>query len=312
MSKFAESTVEIAALEWLGDLGYSVAAGPDLLDGLFAERPSASTVILGKRLAAALARINPNVPQAALAEAQRNLLNVDAVLAVDRNHRFHHAVVNGVAVEYPKGDGSIAYTNVAIVDFEHPDRNDWLAVNQFTVVDGRHHRRPDIVLFLNGFPVALIELKNAADEDADLPGAFQQIQTYKAEIPAIFDCNEICVISDGTHARSGSLTSDWERFMPWRTTEGDDLAARTIPELQVTLEGIFEKRRFLDLLRYFIVFEDDGDTKIKKIAGYHQYHAVRKAVEATVEASGVRGDRRAGVVWHTQGSGKSITMAFYA
>jgi type I restriction enzyme, R subunit len=312
MTKFTESIVEAAALEWLGGLGYSVAAGPDLLDGLFAERSSGASVVLDKRMSAALARINPGISSAAIAEAQRQLANIDALLAVDRNHRFHHAVVNGVAVEYSKGDGSIGHTNVAIVDFAQPDSNDWLAVNQFTVVEGRHQRRADIVVFLNGFPVALIELKNAADENADLRGAFQQIQTYKAEIPAIFDFNEICVISDGTQARSGSLTSDWERFMPWRTTGGDDLASRSIPELQVTLEGIFEKQRFLDLLRYFIVFEDDGDTKVKKIAGYHQYHAVRKAVEATVEAAGVRGDRRAGVIWHTQGSGKSITMAFYA
>jgi type I restriction enzyme R subunit len=190
--------------------------------------------------------------------------------------------------------------------------NDWLAVNQFTVVENRHHRRPDIVVFVNGLPLALIELKNAADEDADLEGAFRQIQTYKDEIPSVFDANEICLISDGHLARAGTITSDFERFMPWRTVEGDDLAPKGEPELEVTLKGIFEKERFLDLIRHFIVFETRDETKVKKLAGYHQFHAVRKAVEATVIASDVRGDRRAGVIWHTQGSGKSLTMAFYA
>ncbi|HEY5610213.1 MAG TPA: type I restriction endonuclease subunit R, partial [Thermoanaerobaculia bacterium] len=310
--RFAESTVEAAALEWLGELGYSVASGPDLLEGLFAERSSPANVILEKRLRSALQRINRDASRAALEEAYRKLTSIDAVLPIDRNHQFHHYLVNGIAVEYAKSDGSIGYTNVQIVDLAKPENNDWLAVNQFTVVENHHHRRPDIVVFINGLPIALVELKNAADEDADIDGAYKQIQTYKSEIPSIFDTNEISVISDGTLARVGTLTSDFERFMPWRTVEGDDFAPKGSPELEVAFKGIFEKRRLLDLIGHFIVFEAEEESVAKKIAGYHQFHAVRKAVEATAAASSVRGDRRAGVIWHTQGSGKSLTMVFYA
>ena len=312
-SKFTESVVEEAALEWLAELDYEIAYGPDLLPGdLFAERSGPEDVFLRKRLRDALLRINGDLPAAAVEEALRRLSSIDAVLAIDRNHQLHYFLVNGIDVEYAKGDGTIGHTNVRILDRESIDNNDWLAVNQFSVVEGHHHRRPDIVVFVNGLPLALVELKNAADEDADIEGAYQQIQTYKQEIPSIFDANAICVISDGALARVGTLTSDFERFMPWRTIEGDDVAPKGAPELEVAFKGIFEKRRFLDLVRHFIVFEEDQDSVSKKLAGYHQFHAVRKAVEATAEAAGERGDRRAGVIWHTQGSGKSLTMVFYA
>lgn len=310
---FTESVVEAAALEWFRDLGYSIAAGPDLLpDGTVTERTSAFEVVLPGRLREALIRINGGLPQNAIDEALRKLESNDAVLLVDRNHRSHDALANGIDVEYQKHDGTIGYEKVWLADFERPERNDFLAVNQFTVVEGRRHRRPDIVVFLNGIPLALFELKNAADEDADIEGAFRQLQTYKDEIPSIFDCNEICVISDGQVARVGSFTADFERFGPWRTIEGKDDAPRELPQLEVLIRGLFEKRRLLDYLRHFILFEDDGATKIKKIAGYHQFHAVREAVASTIRAVRPGGDRRAGVVWHTQGSGKSLTMAFYA
>ena len=308
-AKFTESVVEAAALEWLGELGYEIRGGVELFES--GERPDPSAVILVDRLRASLANINRDLPSAAIDEAIRKLTNIDAVLPLDRNHRIHDALVNGVHVEYRKKDGSIGYDPVKVVS-EVIEENDWLAVNQFAVVENRHHRRPDIVIFVNGLPVALIELKNAADEDADIEGAFRQIQTYKDEIPSMFDANEICVISDGHLARVGTITSDYERFMPWRTVEGDDLAPKGDPELEVTLKGVFERSRLLELIQHFIVFETHDDTTVKKLAGYHQFHAVRKAVEATITASSVRGDRRAGVIWHTQGSGKSLTMAFYA
>jgi len=185
-------------------------------------------------------------------------------------------------------------------------------VNQFTVVEDRRNRRPDVALFVNGLPLAVVELKNPEDETATIRAAFNQLQTYKQEIPSLFHTNEVMVVSDGVAARAGTLTSNWEWFMPWRTIEGREVAPKGSLELEVLLKGIFEKRRFLDLLRDFIVFEVDGAKINKKMAGYHQFHAVNKAVERTLEASAAKGDRRIGVIWHTQGSGKSLTMAFYA
>jgi type I restriction enzyme R subunit len=221
-------------------------------------------------------------------------------------------LIEGVEVEYRREDGTIAGDRVHLIDFEHPENNDFLAVNQFTVVEGQHSRRADIVVFVNGLPLAVIELKNPTDEEATIWAAFNQLQTYKQQIPFLFTFNEVLVISDGLEARLGTLTADRERFSPWRTIEGEDMALASMPQLEVLIRGVFEKRRFLDLLRYFIVFEDKDGQIIKKIAGYHQFHAVQKALQATLEASGPAGDRRCGVVWHTQGSGKSLTMAFYA
>ncbi|MFN3479692.1 MAG: type I restriction endonuclease subunit R, partial [Thermodesulfovibrionales bacterium] len=195
---------------------------------------------------------------------------------------------------------------------KNPDNNDWLVVNQFTVIEGQNNRRPDVVVFVNGIPLGVIELKNPSDENATIKDAFNQFQTYKNEIPSLFPYNEILVVSDGIEARLGTLTADWEWFLPWRTITGDDLAPKGLPELEVMIKGVFEKQRFLDLLRYFIVFEVDGSEIIKKIAGYHQFHAVNKAVDCTIKAASPGGDKRVGVVWHTQGSGKSLTMAFYA
>jgi type I restriction enzyme R subunit len=222
-------------------------------------------------------------------------------------------LVDGVNVEFARPDGSIAGAQAWLVDFDKPENNDWLAVNQFTVAEGQHTRRPDVVIFLNGLPIAAIELKNSADENATIWNAFNQLQTYKDQIPSLFVYNELLVISDGLEARVGSLSADREWFMPWRTIEGEELAPASTPQLQVLIQGLFEKRRLLDFLRYFIVFEDSGKgDPVKKIAGYHQFHAVNKAVQTTIKATRPAGDRRAGVVWHTQGSGKSLTMVFYA
>lgn len=312
-----ESVVEEAALAWLNGLGYTIAFGPQIAPGeLLAERDSFDKVILDGRLREALLRLNPGVTAEALDEAFRRVTRVDAADAVGRNRAFHTMLVEGVTVEQKRQDGAIGGVIVRLVDFDTPDRNDWLAVNQFTVTSGGangYNRRPDIVLFVNGLPLVVVELKSATDEQATIWSAFNQLQTYKAQIPRLFAYNEALVISDGLEAKIGTLTADRDRFMPWRTTEGETLAAPTLTRLEVLINGVFEKRRFLDLLRHFIVFEDEGSGRVfKKMAGYHQYHAVNRAVGETVSASAARGDRRVGVVWHTQGSGKSLTMAFYA
>ena len=338
MARLTESDVEQAALEWLEGLGYAVLHGPDIaFDAPGAERsdPNYRDVILEGRLRQALARLNPGLPAEAVEDAYRKLTRLDAPSLVERNRAIHRMLVDGITVEYRRKDGSIAGAQATVIDFDDPGNNDWLAVNQFTVVDGQHNRRPDVVIFVNGLPLAVIELKNAADENATIWTAFHQLQTYQAQIPTLFASNAALIVSDGLQARIGALGAGQEWFKPWRTINGIDDAPASMSELEVVLEGVFEKRRFLDLLRYFIVFEDRGGGKlVKKLAGYHQFHAVNVAVEETLRAAemgvfpqigetrgryvaghqpgGDPGDRRVGVVWHTQGSGKSLTMAFYA
>jgi type I restriction enzyme, R subunit len=313
MSSFTESVVEQAALAWFEALGYAIIGGPTIAPAEPGEeRRTYGDVVLEGRLRDALARLNPGVSSDGLDEAFRKLTRISSPQLVDANHELHHYLVNGVNVEYLRADGTIGYDPVRVVDFDAPDENDWLVANQLTVTEAGHNRRPDLVVFLNGLPIAVIELKNAASENATIWSAFQQLQTYKQELPSLFVFNELLVISDGLEARIGTLSSNKERFLPWRTIEGETLAPKTMSQLEVLIRGVFDKQRLLDLLRYFIVFEDDGDAAIKKMAGYHQFHAVARAVEATIAASRPQGDRRVGVVWHTQGSGKSLTMAFYA
>jgi type I restriction enzyme R subunit len=327
--------VEEAALAWLGSLGYSVLHGPDIAVGEpAAERtdPGYRDVVLERRLRQALAQLNPAVPPEALEDAYRKLMRTDAPTLLDRNHALHRMLIDGVTVEYRRADGSIAGAQVRVIDFETPENNDWLAVNQFTVAEGQHTRRPDVVVFVNGLPLAVIELKNPADENATIWSAFHQLETYQAQVPTLFAYNAALVASDGTQARIGAVGAGREWFKPWRTISGRGDAPASLSELQVVLEGVFERRRFLDLLRHFIAFEDfGGGVLAKKLAGYHQFHAVNVAVEETLRAArsprigdlrgrydagerpgGDPGDRRVGVVWHTQGSGKSLTMAFYA
>ena len=342
-ARFSESVVEDAAQAWLEALGYQVLHGPDIAAGEpGAERsdPNYRDVVLERRLRQALVRLNPDLPPEALEDAYRKLTRVDAPSLVERNRALHRMLVDGITVEYRRKDGSIAGAQARVIDFDEPESNDWLAVNQFTVSEGQHTRRPDVVLFVNGLPLAVIELKNPADENATVWSAFRQLQTYEAQIPALFVTNAVLVVSDGVQARIGALGAGKEWFKPWRTISGQEDAPPQQPELHVVLEGVFEQRRFLDLLRYFIVFEDSaaagggGSKLVKKMAGYHQFHAVNAAVEETLRAAqslavdvaaeppgryeagkrpgGEPGDRRVGVVWHTQGSGKSLTMAFYA
>lgn len=313
MIRLTESEVESAALSWLASLGYTSIFGPDIApEEPAAERESFLEVILSRRLHDALRRLNPSIPADALEEAFRKVTRPESPSLLANNRAFHRLLIDGVPVEYQRKDGSIAGDHALLVDFENPENNEFLAVNQFTVVEGQQNRRPDIVIFVNGLPLAVIELKNPADEDATIQTAFQQLQTYKNDIPALFNYNEMLVISDGLEARAGTLTSDWARFMPWRTIDGEDIAPKGRPELDVLIKGVFEKNRFLDLIKHFIVFEADGEHISKKMAAYHQYHAVNKAVECTVNATSPEGDRKAGVIWHTQGSGKSLSMAFYA
>jgi type I restriction enzyme R subunit len=312
-AQVAESHVEEHTLAWLCDLGYTVLFGPDIGPGEpLAERSDWHEVILKRRLTAAIAKLNPDVPLDVQEAAIRKILHPDSPSMVSNNRVFHRMLIDGVEVEYRRPDGTIKGDQVRLADFDRPEKNDWLAVNQFTVIENHNNRRPDIVLFVNGLPLIVIELKNPADEKATIEKAFTQIQTYKQQIPSLFTYNEMVVISDGLDARIGTLTSIRERFMPWRTIEGENLAPATMLRLEVLTKGVFEKKRLLDLIRNYIVFEVDDDGSVaKKMAGYHQYHAVKKAVESTVKASQPSGDRRGGVVWHTQGSGKSLTMVFF-
>ena len=400
----SESAVEEAALGWLAALGWSVARGPDIApDTPNAERGDYGEVVLGERLRAALARLNPDLPDEALHDARRKLIRPEGTTLVARNRAFHRMAVDGVTVEYRDRSGAIRGAQARVIDFDDRQANDWLAVNQFTVVENRRERRPDVVLFVNGLPLAVVELKNPADENATIASAHRQLQTYKAEIPSLFAFNAALVVSDGLEARIGTLTAGREWFKPWRTITGETLADPHLPQLQVMLEGACAPPRFLALVRDFIVFEDGGGGSgsggsggnggsgsggsgsssgsggsgsssgsggsggsdgsgshgggggsgrngngssggggsggglVKKMAGYHQFHAVGAAVAETLRAAklqrqqaeeevaeeqgryesgrtpgGVPGDRRIGVVWHTQGSGKSLTMAFYA
>ncbi len=331
MAALNESVVEAAALDWLRELGWQVAHGPDIApDTTAAERAGYDEVVLAARLRDALARLNPGLPPEAREDAFRKLTRPEGPTLEARNRAVHRVLVDGVNVEYRAADGAIRGAQARVIDFVDPKANHWFAVNQFTVTENKHTRRPDVVLFVNGLPLVLIELKNAADENATIWTALQQFQTYRAELPTLFAFNALLVVSDGVEARIGTLTGGREWFKPWRTIDGETLAPASMLQLQVMVDGVFDHRRLLDLLAHFVVFEDDGSAKlVKKMAGYHQFHAVRMAVDETLRAAhglrdaatgryetrrtgGEGGDRRIGVVWHTQGSGKSLTMAFYA
>lgn len=312
-SSFSEDTVEQAALEWFEELGYGVAFGPDIgPDGPVPGRVSYGEVILLDRLKQALVRLNPWLKPGSLDEVLRKLTQAETPSLAEENHRLHLMMTDGLDIDVVLEDGTQSGRKVRLVDFDDPEANDWLAVNQFTVIENNHNRRADVVVFLNGLPVAVLELKNPGSESATLQGAFNQLQTYKDQIPALFSTNTVLVTSDGIKARLGSLTAGEEWFMPWRTVDGNEIIRKGAPELGTLLQGVFEKTRFLDYLKGFVVFESNGSQLIKKIAGYHQFHAVHHALAATLRASGQRGNGKIGVIWHTQGSGKSLLMAFYA
>jgi len=320
MSRMTEAEIEGAALAWLGELGWTHVYGPQIEpEKPDSERETLSTVFLAGRLRSALRRLNPGLPDRVLGDAFTQITRPESPDLLTNNRSFHLALTGTVNVPYRNADGEETTAIVFLVDWDKPENNDFLAVNQFTVWERKylegdstpakeHDRRPDIVMFLNGLPLVVIELKNAGRPEASVEAAFKQIQTYKSQITGLFTYNELCVISDGTDARMGTISSDQERFMPWRAIE-EPVEGRG--DLKTLLFGVFEKRRFLDLIRYFIVFEDVRTGVIKKVAGYHQFHAVNTALKASIEASREGSNGRAGVVWHTQGSGKSLTMAYF-
>lgn len=333
MAFLSEAAVELALLGQLRGLGYSIEREEDIgPDGNRPERESHDEVVLKKRFESAVARLGPGLPLEARQDAIRKVMQSELPSLLEENRRIHKLMTEGVDVEYYADDGTLTAGKVALIDFERPEQNDWLAVSQFVVIAGQYNRRPDVVIFVNGLPLGVIELKAPGNGNATLAGAFNQLQTYKQQIPALFNTNGLLVTSDGITARVGSLSADLERFMPWRTTDGKAVAPKGAPELGTLIEGVFEPRRLLDLLCYFTVFGETGSGLTKIIAGYHQFHAVTKAVESTIRASmqwqGVqedpsnyglpsvktqsKGDKRVGVIWHTQGSGKSLLMAFYA
>ena len=319
-STYTESDLEEAILEWFQeDLGYEVAFGPDLAcDGENPERKSYQDVVLLARLQAAIDKINPHVPAEARTDAVDKIMTLPWLKPslIEVNQIFHKFLREGVDVAYQK-DGELRGDKVYLFDYQNPENNDFLVVNQFTVIENNHNRRPDVVIFVNGLPLAVFELKNPADNNANIKGAFNQIQTYKNEIPSLFAYNEICVLADHLKsALAGTISADLDRFVGWKSVDGQEIAKGN--DVTTLIKGIFAKERLLDLVRNFIVFESEKDTKnkvtktIKKFAAYHQYFAVNKAVAKTITASSPTGDRRAGVVWHTQGSGKSLSMLFYA
>lgn len=312
MSTFTEDELEQAALEWLQELGYEHRFGPDIApDGSIPERRDYSDVVLVERLRDALCLINPHLPAAAIEEAVRKVTITQSPDPIINNRAFHKMITDGVDVEVRRPDGSIKTDKVWLFDLTRPEKNDWLAVNQFTIIENNKRRRPDVVVFVNGLPLAVIELKSAVNQEATISKAYNQLQTYKKEIPALFTYNELLITSDGLNARVGTLTASEEWFTLWRTMDGSELAPEVLPQLEVLINGMFHRERFLDILHHFILFQTDGSKTSKILAAYHQVSAVNKAVESTRLATTAEGDRKIGVVWHTQGSGKSLTMVFY-
>ncbi|MBX9783400.1 MAG: type I restriction endonuclease subunit R [Chitinophagaceae bacterium] len=328
-----ESEIEQIALDILSeDLGYKVLYGPDIAEGDKKERDY-SEVVLHKRLRNAIDEINPTIPKEAREEAFKKAMRSISVSLFDNNENFHRMLTEGVDVKFSIGEGKTKTDKVWLIDFEKPLNNEFLAVNQFTVAENHNNKRPDIILFINGLPLIVIELKNATDETADVKAAFNQLQTYKQLIPSLFTYNTFLLVSDGWFAKAGTLSSDYSRFMEWKTADGITVVdSKLEPEMEPMMKGLLNKTTLLDVIRHFIVFEKTKEKTIKKIAAYHQYYAVNKAIESTIRASSnpdnvlneppghfgfpdvsdqPKGDKRAGVVWHTQGSGKSLSMVFY-
>ncbi|HIC9088361.1 TPA: type I restriction endonuclease subunit R [Legionella pneumophila] len=306
-----EDQVEQLAIQWFQELGYDYLYGPDIAhDGINPLRADYQSVLIESRLSLALNRLNPYAPTPAIAEAIAKLKNPQKASLIQNNLSFHHMLTQGIGVEVKTEDGWQG-ERIKLMDFHHPDNNEFLIVNQFTVKGSKMNRRPDIVVFINGIPIFVIELKNPADESADIFKAYNDLQTYKQEIEDLFIFNEACIISDGINARIGSLTASEERYMYWRTVKDEADRPLLSYELEILIRGFFDKALLLDYLQYFILFEDNGKSIIKKIAGYHQFHAVREAVNSVIEAAKNK-HRKGGVVWHTQGSGKSISMVCFA
>jgi type I restriction enzyme R subunit len=328
-----ESEIEQIALDILSDdLGYMVLYGPDIAEGDRKERDY-TEVVLQQRLKTAIDKFNPTIPEEAKEEAFKKALRTVTISLADNNEHFHRMLTEGVDVKFGIGEGKTKTDKVWLIDFDNPKNNEFLAINQFTVVENHNNKRPDIVLFVNGLPLVVIELKNATDETADVKAAYNQLQTYKQLVPSLFNYNTFLLVSDGWFAKAGTLSSDYSRFMEWKTADGIAVVdSQREPEMEPMIKGLLNKETLLDVIRHFIVFEKTKEKTIKKIAAYHQYYAVNKAIESTIRAASLpenianeppthfglpsvkdqpKGDQRAGVVWHTQGSGKSLSMVFY-
>lgn len=321
MKPITESNIETFAIETLESLGWEYVHGLRIAPSAeFAERENFQQIILTGRLRKQLAGINPDIPEDAREQAINKVVRLYSPDLITNNKDFHRLLVEKVKIPYTQ-DGYPRSHEVALIDFDNLENNEFLAVNQFTIVENNQNKRPDILLFVNGIPLVVIELKNAADEKATTRSAFEQIQTYKAIIPSLFNYNAVCVISDGMECKAGSLSAGFSRFMAWKTVDGVKEASRFVPQLETLIKGMLNRATLLDLVRNFIVFEkskkEDAKTGIitieteKKLAAYHQYHAVNEALKSTLQAASETGDQRGGVVWHTQGSGKSLSMVFF-
>ena len=321
---FTEAMLEEAAIEILQSLDYDYAFGPDIsLGGDYEERKDYREVILSQRVKDALFKINRDLPMEALDDAYRQLITFNSPMLEENNRYFHQLMTEGIEVSFNEG-GHIRTKRAYIIDFENMSNNEFVVVNQFTIIENEE-RRPDLIVFVNGLPLVVIELKSASDENVGIDSAYNQIQTYKRDIPSLFNYNAFCILSDGINAKAGTITSNEEWFMNWRTADGEDIAPLSQPQYEVLLNGMFQKERLLDIMHNFIIFQESkesekdldgkkiGDKKsiIKILAAYHQYFAVKKAIEKTKEATKEDGDRKIGVIWHTQGSGKSFSMVFY-
>jgi len=310
MNSISENDIEQIALGYLKTLGYNHVWGPTISPEGEQQERQYNEVVLANRLRSAIDTLNPNLPAEAKEDALKKVLRAESPNQLINNETFHKYLTEGVDVEVRTKDG-IRGEKVYIVDFNEIERNEFLAINQFTIIEHNQNKRPDIIIFINGLPLVVIELKNAVDENATIKTAFNQLQTYKQAIPSLFTYNELLIVSDGWDALCGTLTSDWGRFMSWKTKDGKTTADTLTPQMEVMFNGMLNKQTLLDLIRHFIVFEKSKDKTLKKVAAYHQYYAVNKAVTTTQTAAAETGDRRAGVVWHTQGSGKSLSIVFY-
>lgn len=310
-NSITENEIEKIALSYLESLGYSYLLGTDISpDGEHPERQY-NEVVLATRLRDAIDKLNPTITQDAKEDALKKVLRTESPNLLINNESFHRYLTDGVDVEV-RTESGIRGEKVYIVNFETPENNEFLAINQYTIIEGNQNKRPDIILFINGLPLVVIELKNAVDENANVRSAYNQLQTYKHAIPSLFTYNELLIVSDGWDALCGTLTSDFGRFMSWKTKDGKTTADHLQPQMEVMFLGMLNKNTLLDIIRQFIVFEKSDSKTLKKVAAYHQYYAVNKAVESTILASSKNGDGRGGVIWHTQGSGKSLSMVFYS
>ena len=312
--QFNEDDLEQVALEWLQSLGYDYKKGSEIsVTGLAPERKSDKDVVLHERLEKALRKINSDIHPRFIEKAIHELTLEKSPNLLENNLTFHENLINGIEVEDYDNEGQSIVEIVKIVDFEHPQNNDFLAVNQLTIVNGDYKKRPDIVLFINGLPIVVIELKNSTNETVGVEDGYHQLETYKMRIPQLFTFNEVLVTSDGINTKAGSLTANYDRFMTWRSKDGQTESSPGLASLDVLIHGMLNPETLLDLIRYFVLFQDDGKEHISKIlAAYHQYYAVNKAVDRALLASSGQGDGKGGVIWHTQGSGKSLTMVFFS